>query len=118
MPAAELLSELAVALLSADDRDVSVAWLLRLARAAVDQPTADRHGADWREVETILREAIHAAAPAVDARASAIELLALLDGLACSVAVEPDRVSADCAEKIVRDHVARLVDQPRRSAAR
>jgi hypothetical protein len=88
MPAAEQLAELAVALISADDRDVGVTWLLRLARAAVDEPTA---------------------APALDDRAAAVELLALLDGLACSVAVEPGRVSSAYAESIARNHVARLL---------
>jgi TetR/AcrR family transcriptional repressor of bet genes len=111
MPAAEHLAELAAALISADDRDISVTWLLRLARAAVDESTAARHRADWLAIEDVLRRTIAAAAPALDDRAAAVELLALLDGLACSVAVEPDRVSGAYAESIARNHVARLLAQ-------
>jgi hypothetical protein len=113
MPAADRLAELAAALISADDRDITVTWLLRLARAAVDAPTAARHRADWLAVEDLLRRAIAAAAPGLDDRAAAVELLALLDGLACSVAVEPARVSGAYAEAIARSHVARLLAQSR-----
>nr|WP_102145395.1 TetR family transcriptional regulator C-terminal domain-containing protein [Mycobacterium sp. QGD 101] len=109
MSPAEQLETLAVALVSADDRDISVAWLLRLARAAVHEDTAKRHRADWQTVEDLLVRAITAAAPGADARPAAKELLALLDGLACSVAVEPDRVSAEVAQRIARDHVRRLL---------
>jgi AcrR family transcriptional regulator len=109
MAPGQRLAELAVTLVSADDREVSVAWLLRLARAAVDDVTAERHRAEWRAMEAKLRDAISAAAPDVEPQAAAVELLALLDGLACSVAVEPERVSADDAEAIVRAHVSRLI---------
>lgn len=109
MSPADRLETLAVALISADDRDVSVAWILRMARAAVDEPTAGRHRADWSQVERWLRELIAAAAPHADATDAATELLALLDGLSCSVAVEPDRVSGTLAERITRAHVRRLV---------
>ncbi|GJJ16663.1 TetR/AcrR family transcriptional regulator [Mycolicibacterium mageritense] len=111
MPAAERLEALAVALVCPDprDRDISVAWLLRLARAAVHEPTAQRHRADWTRVSQWLRALIVEAAPAVDAEVAAVELLALLDGLACSVAVEPERVSAGLAERIARGHVRGLV---------
>lgn len=112
MTAAEQLAELAVALISIDDRDISVTWLLRLARAAVDESTAARHRADWLVIEDLLRRSIAAAAPALDDRAAAVELLALLDGLACSVAVEPGRVSGAYAESIARNHVARVLAGP------
>lgn len=110
-PAAQRLEDLAVALVCPDprDRDISVAWLLRLARAAVDEQTAVRHREDWARVAKWLAESIAAAAPGVDADLAAVELLALLDGLACSVAVEPDRVSAELAERIAREHVRRLL---------
>ena len=108
-PAAERLETLAVALLSTDDRDVSVAWLLRMARAAVDATTADRHRADWQQIAHWLQELVAAAAPEVDAADTATELLAMLDGLACSVAVEPGRVSGAHAERITRAYVRRLV---------
>ncbi|MGE2713799.1 TetR/AcrR family transcriptional regulator [Mycolicibacterium litorale] len=107
------LEELAVALVSADDRDVSVIWLLRMARAAVDEATAVRHRSDWKALEEHLAGVL--AAAGVADRAAAVELLALLDGLACSVAVEPDRVSGETAEAIVRAHVRRLLGGPRRS---
>ena len=109
MTPGQRLAELAVTLVSADDREISVAWLLRLARAAVDDATAERHRKDWGAMETRLREAISAAAPDVEPHTAAIELLALLDGLAISVAVEPQRVSAKIAEAIVREHVSRLI---------
>jgi hypothetical protein len=114
MAAAEQLAELAAALISAD---VSVTWLLRLARAAVDEPTAARHRADWLAIEDLLRRTIAVAAPGLDDRAAAVELLALLDGLACSVAVEPDRVSGAYAESIARSHVAHLLTQSRETVS-
>lgn len=109
--APQRLETLAVALVCPDpaDRDISVAWLLRLARAAVDEQTAVRHREDWARVAQWLAESIAAAAPDVDAELAAVELLALLDGLACSVAVEPQRVSPELAERIAREHVRRLL---------
>jgi AcrR family transcriptional regulator len=118
MSPADRLHTLAVALVSADDRDVSVAWILRMARAAVHEPTAQRHRADWAEIARWLQDLIAAAAPNVDSVDAAAELLALLDGLACSVAVEPGRVSGGLAERIVGDHVQRLVAEPSRSISR
>lgn len=111
MSAPQRLETLAVALVcpEPEDRDISVAWLLRLARAAVDEQTAIRHRQDWIQVSQWLSDLIGAAAPGVDAVAAAVELLALLDGLACSVAVEPDRVSPELAERIARGHVRRLL---------
>lgn len=111
MPAAQRLEALAVALVCPEprDRDISVAWLQRLARAAVDDQTALRHRADWAQVSQWLADSISAAAPEIDADTAAVELLALLDGLACSVAVEPDRVSPELAERIAREHVRRLL---------
>ncbi|WKG01216.1 TetR/AcrR family transcriptional regulator [Mycolicibacterium sp. HK-90] len=112
MSAAQRLETMAVALVCPDpgDRDISVAWLLRLARAAVDEQTAIRHRQDWIRMSQWLADLIAAAAPGVDARQAAVELLALLDGLACSVAVEPDRVSPALAERIAREHVRRLLN--------
>ncbi|WAY17200.1 TetR family transcriptional regulator [Mycolicibacterium fortuitum] len=112
MSAAQRLETLAVALVcpEPDDRDISVAWLLRLARAAVDEQTAIRHRQDWTRMSGWLTDLIAEAAPGVDAAEAAVELLALLDGLACSVAVEPDRVSPELARRIVRGHVRRLLD--------
>ncbi|WP_232006404.1 TetR/AcrR family transcriptional regulator [Mycobacterium sp. 852013-50091_SCH5140682] len=111
MSAAERLETLAVALVCPNprDRDISVAWVLRLARAAVHEPTAVRHRADWARVADWLRALIAEAAPTVDAGTAAVELLALLDGLACSVAVEPQRVGRELAERIARSHVRRLL---------
>lgn len=111
MSAAQRLETLAVALVCPEpgDRDISVAWLLRLARAAVDEQTAIRHRQDWSRMSRWLADLITAAAPGVDADSAAVELLALLDGLACSVAVEPGRVSPLLAERIAREHVRRLL---------
>ncbi|MGV0835422.1 TetR/AcrR family transcriptional regulator [Mycolicibacterium thermoresistibile] len=117
MPAAEQLETIAIALACADgaERETAVTWLLRLARAAVNEQVARRHREEWQALETMLSGLIAAAAPAVDAADAAAELLALLDGLAGSAAVEPERISAERAERIVRAHVRRLVasDQAR-----
>ncbi|MEV0671812.1 TetR/AcrR family transcriptional regulator [Mycobacterium sp. NPDC050441] len=113
MSAAQRLETLAVALVCPEpgDRDISVAWLLRLARAAVDEQTAIRHRQDWIRMSQWLADLIAAAASSgVDAGPAAVELLALLDGLACSVAVEPERVSPALAERIAREHVRRLLN--------
>lgn len=110
MTAEAKLEALALSLLGVDDRDVTVTWLLRLARAAVDEATAERHRADWQAVADLLTRQIAAAAPDVDAPVAAAELLALLDGLACSVAVEPARVPAELAKSIAIAHVQRLLD--------
>lgn len=112
MSAAHRLEALAVALVCPEpgDRDISVAWLLRLARAAVDEQTALTHRQDWARVSHWLSDLIGEAAPGVDAGTAAVELLALLDGLACSVAVEPDRVGPELAERIARGHVRRLLN--------
>lgn len=113
MSAAEQLELLAIALVCAEpeDREITVTWLLRLARAAVNDQAAQRHRSDWRELEGYLRDLIATAAPAADSSAAAAELLALVDGLACSAAVEPDRITAQRADRIVRDHVRRLLDR-------
>ncbi len=115
MPAAEQLETVAVALACADpaERETAVTWLLRLARAAVNEQVAERHRSEWRALEALLRDLIAAAEPAVDADDAAAELLALLDGLAGSAAVEPDRISPDRAERLVRGHVRRLLDRGR-----
>ncbi len=112
MSAAARLEALAVALVCPEpgDRDISVAWLLRLARAAVDGRTALAHRQDWIRMSRWLADLIAEAAPGVEAESAAVELLALLDGLACAVAVEPDRVSPELAERIARGHVQRLLN--------
>ncbi|MGA5535253.1 TetR/AcrR family transcriptional regulator [Mycolicibacterium nivoides] len=112
MSAAARLEALAVALVCPEpgDRDISVAWLLRLARAAVDERTALAHRQDWIRMSRWLADLIAEAAPGVEAESAAVELLALLDGLACAVAVEPDRVSPELAERIARGHVQRLLN--------
>lgn len=115
MPAAEQLETIAIALACAEpaERETAVTWLLRLARAAVNEQVARRHREEWQALETMLRDLIAAAAPAVDADDAAAELLALLDGLAGSAAVEPDRISGERAERIVRAHVRRLITSDR-----
>lgn len=116
MSAAQRLEALAVALACPEpgDRDISVAWLLRLARAAVDDQTALSHRQDWMRMSRWLADLIAEAVPGgVEAEPAAVELLALLDGLACAVAVEPDRVSPQLAERIARRHVQRLLTDVR-----
>jgi len=102
---------LVVPLVGADDRAATVAWLLCVARAAVDEATSKRHRGQWAQFAAQLEHLIKVAAPDVDSADATTELLALLDGLACSVAVEPGRVSADLAEHIARSHVRRLTGE-------
>jgi len=70
------------------------------------------HRQEWQQVEDLLAELIGAARPDLAAQAvrdEATVLLALLDGLAGAVAVEPGRVPADRAETLVARHLDALV---------
>ena len=112
---AELLRAVADELLSTGEerRPASVIWLVRMARAAVHEPTAAVHRQEWQQVEDLLAELIGAARPDLAAQAvrdEATVLLALLDGLAGAVAVEPGRVPADRAETLVARHLDALLD--------
>jgi TetR/AcrR family transcriptional repressor of bet genes len=111
---AEVLRAVADELVSTGEerRPASVIWLVRLARAAVHEPTAEVHRREWQQVEDLLAHLIVAARPDLAeqaARDEATVLLALLDGLAGAVAVEPGRVSGERAEALVARHLDALV---------
>lgn len=96
-----------------DQRPASVVWLVRAARAAVDEATAAAHRAEWQQVEDLLAHLIGAAradlAPG-RVRDEATLLLAVLDGLAVAGAVEPGRISAQRALALTDAHLDALLD--------
>ena len=96
-------------------RPASVIWLVRMARAAVHEPTAEVHRREWRQVEDLLAHLVAAVRPDLReqaARDEATLLLALLDGLAGAVAVEPGRLPGERAEALLARHLDALVDPP------
>ena len=100
----------------AERRPASVIWLVRMARAAVHEPTAEVHRREWQQVEDLLAQLVAAARPDLAEQAvrdEATLLLALLDGLAGAVAVEPGRVPAERAEALVARHLDALLDPVR-----
>ena len=112
---AEVLRAVAGELLSTgqERRPASVIWLVRMARAAVHEPTAEVHRREWQRVEDLLAHLIAAVRPDLAeqaARDEATVLLALLDGLAGAVAVEPDRLPGERAEALLARHLDALVD--------
>jgi len=110
------LREVADELLSAGEerRDATVVWIVRLARAAVHEPTAAAHRGDWQQVEDLLASLLSAARPDLGAQAvrdEATALLALLDGLATALAVEPARLAPARAEALRARHLDRLLER-------
>lgn len=98
-----------------DQRAASVVWLVRAARAAVDEATAAAHRAEWQEVEDLLAHLVGAARPDLAptrSRDGATVLLALLDGLAVARCVEPGRISAERARALADAHLDALLDRP------
>ncbi|ERG69192.1 TetR/AcrR family transcriptional regulator [Segniliparus rugosus] len=83
---------------------LSVLWTLRMARAAVHEPTARRHRYDRGRVERLVAGLIAEARPSLDEAQTgdrAATLLALADGLACAIVVEPARMPAERAVTLV-----------------
>jgi AcrR family transcriptional regulator len=94
-------------------RAASVLWVLRLARAAVDPPTAAQHAREWQDIESLLLALVVAARPDhSEAWASdhAGSLLALVDGLATSALVEPGRMPPDRARRLLEQALDRVLD--------
>ncbi len=115
---AEVLRAVADELVSTGEerRPASVIWLVRMARAAVHEPTAEVHRREWQQVEDLLAQLVAAARPDLAeevVRDEATVLLALLDGLAGAVAVEPGRVPAERAEALVARHLDALLEPVR-----
>lgn len=112
--AADALRLLMVELCGADpaDHSANVVWLLRLARAAVDPATARAHAHDWGELETLIAELIRAARLDRDApwaKDQAASLLALVDGIAMSVLVEPARMPPGRARTLAGQATERVL---------
>lgn len=98
-------------------------WLAFVARAAVHGPTAEQHARTWERAEDGLARLVDgcAAAPAgralrgttaqpsAPAREAAAELLALADGLAMAVLLEPTRMPPARAHALLDATVDRLV---------
>jgi len=112
--AADALRLLLVELSGADpaDRNASVVWLLRLARGVVHPATAQAHAHDWGELETLITGLLRAARPGRDAswaQDQAASLLALVDGIAMSVLVEPTRMPPERARALVDQATERVL---------
>ena len=110
----EVLRAVADELLGAgrERRSASVVWLVRLARAAVHEPTAAQHRREWQEVEDLLAHLVRGARPDLDegsARDEATALLALLDGLASALVVEPARVTDERGRALLERHLDALL---------
>ena len=109
---AEALRVLAVRLVGAEpgDRPGTAVWLAFVARAAVDPAIAAVHRREWAELEATLAHVLRDAAPGrTDPAADAATLLALVDGLAIAVAVEPDRMPPDRAAGLVTAWLATVL---------
>ena len=105
------LTRVAAALLSVDHRELQRPCHSRRARAAVTRTPRDAPHRLARNPGETVAASDRQGRSGCGSRAAAIELPALLDGLACAVAVEPDRVRAAYAETIVRRHIERLVEE-------
>jgi AcrR family transcriptional regulator len=99
----------------------TVVWTWFVARAMVDEPTADRHRRSWRALEDVLARLLaahHGTDPADQAPADAAAgLLALLDGLSLAAATEPGRMPPDRAARLIDEHVDRLLEPSAPSTA-
>ena len=95
-------------------RRLSVLWSLRMARAAVHEPTARRHRYDRAKVEKLVAGLVAESRPALaeeQARDRAATLLAIADGLACAVVVEPARMPAERAVTLVDSALKAALDR-------
>ncbi|ADG97710.1 transcriptional regulator, TetR family [Segniliparus rotundus DSM 44985] len=105
-PPEERLRGAVLALVNPDPahRKLSVLWALRMARAAVDEPTARRHRYDRAAVEKLLAQLLVESRPNIceeHAKNRAATLLAVADGLACAIVVEPARMPPERAVELI-----------------
>lgn len=101
--------------LDPDGRVATVVWTQRLARAMVDPSMRDRHAQEWLELEQLIAHLLRGVVPDQPsdwASDQAAFLLALVDGLAISQVVEPDRIPAERAERLVAEALDRLLTHP------
>lgn len=105
-----------------DDRPDTALWLAFVARAAVHGPTAALHRQTWQRAEDGIAWLVLAcgapserdgtpAAPPPWARDAAAELLALMDGLAVAVLLEPGRMPPERARRLADEAVDRVLDR-------
>ncbi|MFC3688597.1 TetR/AcrR family transcriptional regulator [Aquipuribacter hungaricus] len=110
-----------------DDRSDTALWLAFVARAAVHGPTAALHRETWQRAEDGIAWLVLAcgalsegdgtpAAPPPWARDAAAELLALMDGLAVSVLLEPGRMPPGRARRLADEAVDRVLDRAEAAA--
>ncbi len=94
-------------------RDGTAVWLAFVARACSDATVAARHARRWAQAETLFAQLL-VAADATDetgSRDRAAELLALVDGVAVALAVEPARMPAERARHVLDTAVDRLLSR-------
>ncbi len=87
-------------------RDGTAVWLAFVARACSDDTVAARHARQWARAEALFAELL-VAAGAAGAGDRAAELLALVDGVAVALAVEPARMPAERARRLLDTAVDR-----------
>ncbi|MGL5863355.1 MAG: TetR/AcrR family transcriptional regulator [Phycicoccus sp.] len=106
--------------LEPDERAATAVWVAFVSHTLADPAAAERHRRDWQEVEDAFARLLaehHQAAPASTADAAA-RLLALVDGLAIAVALEPRRMPARRARAIVDAAVDDALGSPPSRARR
>lgn len=96
---------------TADDR-LSLVWLAFAGYAAHNAAIGEAYRVQWQRVEGALVAALRGACPdrpADEIADTAAELLALADGLALAVMVEPGRMTADRAHRICDNRLDMLL---------
>ncbi|MGL5909698.1 MAG: TetR/AcrR family transcriptional regulator [Phycicoccus sp.] len=117
--AVQSLARMLVAL-EPQERAATAVWVAFVSHALADAAAAERHRRDWQDVEDVFARLLaehHRATPASTADAAA-HLLALVDGLAIAVALEPRRMSARRARSLVDAAVDAALGTPPRSRPR
>jgi len=117
---------------SPDDRSETSLWLAFVARAAVHEATVQQHRATWQRAEDGIAWLISGCAdrahgkgssaappsePSHLTRDAAAELLALVDGLAVAVLLEPGRMPPERARQLVDDAVDRVLGRSYRRSS-
>ena len=95
-----------------EQRPASVLWLLRAARGAVHPATAKAHADEWQQVEDLLDGLLRGCRPERGRRWAQQEagaLLALVDGLAPALVLEPGRMPPERARALLTAHLDRLL---------
>ncbi|MFS8102725.1 TetR family transcriptional regulator C-terminal domain-containing protein [Lentzea alba] len=80
-------------------------WLAFAARAAANPVLLKRHVEGAREIRELCRQVLEAAG--LDGQ-NAVGLAALVDGVTAQRALEPQVMTAEVADKVIADHLARI----------